>query len=77
MFRKSVEIKGCVVGGVNVNNLSYADDTVLITECEEDLQELEYSCTRNYRYTLVSYMNSHEQRGTEESLRKTKSMKND
>ena len=32
IFRKSIEIKGCVVGGVNINNLQYADDTALIAE---------------------------------------------
>ena len=31
---------GCVVGGVNINNLRYADDTALIAESELELQEL-------------------------------------
>ena len=31
---------GCVVGGENVNNLRYADDTALIAESEEKLQAL-------------------------------------
>ena len=43
IFRKSIEIKGCVVGGVNINNLRYADDTALIAENEKDLQELVYN----------------------------------
>ena len=43
IFRKSIEIKGCVVGGVNINNLRYADDTALIAESEKDLQELVYN----------------------------------
>ncbi|GFO39360.1 retrovirus-related pol polyprotein from type-1 retrotransposable element r2 [Plakobranchus ocellatus] len=31
---------GIKVGGQNINNLRYADDTVLITENKEDLQKL-------------------------------------
>ena len=31
---------GAIVGGVNINNLRYADDTVLIAVKEEDLQNL-------------------------------------
>jgi len=31
---------GIVVGGHNINNLRYADDTVLLADCEEDLQSL-------------------------------------
>ena len=30
----------CVIGGHNVNNLRYADDAVLISNTEEDLQRL-------------------------------------
>ena len=33
-------IPGIQIGGHNINNLRYADDTVLIVETEEDLQEL-------------------------------------
>ena len=33
-------LPGLVVGGVNINNLRYADDTVLIATCTEDLQIL-------------------------------------
>ena len=31
---------GIVVGGNIINNLRYADDTVLLADCEEDLQSL-------------------------------------
>ena len=31
---------GIQIGGHNINNLRYADDTILIAETEEDLQEL-------------------------------------
>ena len=40
IFRKSEEIKGCVDGGVNINNLRYTNDTALVAESEVDLQEL-------------------------------------
>ena len=32
IFRKSEVLRGCVVGGMNVNVLRYADDTALIAE---------------------------------------------
>ena len=32
------EIEGIKFGGVNINNLRYADDTVLIADSEESLQ---------------------------------------
>ena len=34
------DLEGVRVGGVNVNNIRYADDTVLIADSEEKLQEL-------------------------------------
>ena len=33
-------IKGCIVGGYNLNNVRYADDAVLIAGSESQLQEL-------------------------------------
>ena len=33
-------IQGIIVGGYNVNNTRYADDTVLIAEDEEHLQSM-------------------------------------
>ena len=32
--------KGIHIGGTTINNLRYADDTVLLAETEEDLQEI-------------------------------------
>ena len=40
IFRESDDLPGCVVGGENVNNLRYADDTALLAESEEELQNL-------------------------------------
>ena len=40
IFHESNEIKGCVIGGHNVNNLRYADDTALLAESEEELQKV-------------------------------------
>ena len=31
---------GIKIVGININNLSYADDTTLMAECEEDLKSL-------------------------------------
>ena len=31
---------GCNIGGMNINNLRYADDTVLIAEAESTLQDI-------------------------------------
>ena len=40
IFREVKDMKGVVIGGVNINNLRYADDTAMITENTDDLQEL-------------------------------------
>ena len=40
IFRHIVDMKGVIVGGRNINNLRYADDTVLLAESEENLQEI-------------------------------------
>ena len=32
--------KDIKIGGTTINNLSYADDTVLLTGTDEDLQEI-------------------------------------
>ena len=34
------DLNGVLVGGVNIHNLRYADDTVLMAKSEEDLQKL-------------------------------------
>ena len=40
VFREVEEISGVNVGGVNINNLRYADHTVLLAENNTDLKEL-------------------------------------
>ena len=40
MIEELDELEGIRVGGVNVNNIRYADDTVLIADTQEKLQEL-------------------------------------
>ena len=40
IFRESNEIKGCVIGGHNINNLRYVDNTALLAESEEELQNV-------------------------------------
>ena len=40
ILRDLNNIKGCIVGGYNLNNVRYADDAVLIAGSESELQEL-------------------------------------
>ena len=40
IFREISEIKSVSIGGVNINNLHYADDTVLFAENEAHLQHV-------------------------------------
>ena len=40
IFREIEDIKGVVVGGLNIKNNQYADDTVLLTSCTTELQDL-------------------------------------
>ena len=40
IFRKTNHIPGVKINGHNINNLRYADDTVMIAEDEASLQEL-------------------------------------
>lgn len=40
IFRALEELKGVVVGGRNITNLRYADDTALLSESEENLQKI-------------------------------------
>ena len=40
IFRAVGDVRGFIVGGHNINNLRYADDTVLLAENESDLQVL-------------------------------------
>ena len=40
ILRNIYDLEGVKIGGTNYNNIRYADDTVLITDTEEKLQEL-------------------------------------
>ena len=40
IFNENDELPGCVVGGENINNLRYADDTALLTESKSGLQSI-------------------------------------
>ena len=40
IFKEVEEMNGVVIGGFNLNNLRYADDTALICFCPTDLQSL-------------------------------------
>ena len=40
IFKEIQDMKGIAIGGHNINNLRYADDTVLLAENEQDLQHL-------------------------------------
>ena len=40
ILRELEDLPGLVVGGHNINNIRYADDTVLIADSEEKLKEL-------------------------------------
>ena len=40
IFRSADDLKGVNIGGININNLRYADDTVLLAESQEDLQKI-------------------------------------
>ena len=40
IFRQIDELPGVKIGERNINNLRYADDTVLLAETEEDLQKI-------------------------------------
>ena len=39
-MNEMVDLEGVTVGGVNINNIRYADDTVLIADTEKKLQRL-------------------------------------
>ena len=40
IFRESEELIGVNIGGRNINNLRYADDTVLMANSKEDLNDI-------------------------------------
>ena len=62
IFRHITNMKGVTVGGRNISNLCYADDTVLLAGNEADLQKLltivreksmEYGLNMNVKKTKV------------------------
>ena len=63
IFRESTEMNGINIGGRNINNLRYADDTVLITNNQDDLQNL-----------VNTVKNNSEINGLDMNVKKTKVM---
>jgi retron-type reverse transcriptase len=47
IFNDSDHLPGCKIGGININNLRYADDTALLAETEEDLQKIVDEVAKN------------------------------
>ena len=63
LFREVEDMKGVDIGGVNINNLRYADDTVLLAEGPMFLQDL-----------LTAVNEKRKPHGMEMNIIKTKSM---
>ena len=63
IFRETDDMKGINIQGKNINNLRYADDTVLLTEKEEDLINI-----------LQRVKEQSAERGLHMNARKTKTM---
>ena len=63
IMRQTEEIEGLKIGGHNINNIRYADDTVLTADSEEKLQEL-----------LNKVVEESENKGLELNSKKTESM---
>jgi len=63
IFNESDELSGCIIGGENINNLRYADDTELLAESESVIQSI----------VDVVRQNS-EEKGLSMNVRKTKTM---
>ena len=40
IFKEVQHMKGVTIGGIQLNNLKYADDTALLCFCPTDFQEL-------------------------------------
>ena len=40
IFKEVQDMKGVTLGGINLNNLGYVDDTALLCFCPNDLQKL-------------------------------------
>ena len=63
IMRQIEEMEGLKIGGHNINNIKYADDTVLTADSEEKLQEL-----------LNKVVEESENKGLELNSKKTESM---
>ena len=63
ILREIEDIKGIELGGHNINNLRYADDTVLIAQSEETLQHI-----------LETVVEASENKGLALNISKTESM---
>ena len=63
IFNESDELSDCIVGGENINNLRYADDTALLAESENAIQGI----------VDVVRQNS-EEKGLSMNVKKTKTM---
>ena len=63
IFREIEDMKGVIVGGSNINNNRYADDTALLTLCTTDLQDL-----------VTEINNKGKPYGMEVNIKKTKTM---
>ena len=63
IFREREGMKGVIVGGSNINNNRYADDTALLTLCTTDLQDL-----------VTEINNKGKPYGMEVNIKKTKTM---
>ena len=63
IFRQFDELKGASVGGRNISNLRYVDDTVLLSDTEECLQKL-----------VTAAKEESEKAGLNMNVKKTKTM---
>ena len=63
IFGKNENMKGVRIGGISINDLRFADDTLLVAESEEELQELVSQVEEN----SLEY-------GLEMNVKKTKTM---
>ena len=63
IFRNFDQLKGTSIGGRNINNLRYVDDTVLVSDTQKDLQTL---VTNAKEYS--------EEAGLSMNVKKTKTM---
>ena len=64
IFREIEDMKGLIVGGSNINNNRYADDTALLTLCTTDLQD----------HLVTEINNKGKPYGMEVNIKKTNTM---